>query len=50
MSLQVYRDEILEKVVGPWLDRGDKFVLEEDGDLGYGGGNSKGGRLNIVKE
>ena len=50
MSLQVYRDKILEKVVGPWLDRGDKFVLEEDGDSGHGGGNSKGGRLNIVKE
>ena len=48
MSLQVYRDEILEKVVGPWLQNGDAFVLEEDGDSGHRGGNSKRG--NIVKE
>jgi len=48
MSLQIYRDKILEKVVGSWLDRGDTFVLEEDGDSGYGGRNTKKG--NIVKE
>ena len=38
MSLQIYRDEILEKVVRPWLEAGEEFVLEEDGDSGYGTG------------
>ena len=41
MSKKVYRDVILEPVVGPWCDqvkRGwkDPFVLEEDGDSGHG--------------
>ncbi|KAF1942480.1 hypothetical protein EJ02DRAFT_443979 [Clathrospora elynae] len=47
MSLEVYRDQILEPIVKPWLERGDNFVLEEDNDSGHGGGDSKGG--NIVK-
>lgn len=47
MSLQVYRDVILDGMVAQWLTRGDKFILEEDGDSGYGGGNST--RRNIVK-
>jgi hypothetical protein len=47
MSHQVYRDQILEPIVKPWLERGDKFVLEEDNDSGHGGGDSKKG--NIVK-
>ncbi|KAK4099712.1 hypothetical protein N658DRAFT_517214 [Parathielavia hyrcaniae] len=38
MSMQVYRDEILEKAVGPWLAQGDQFILEEDGDSGHGTG------------
>ena len=41
MTLQVYRDEILEKEVKHW--KGD-FILEEDGDLGHGTGKS-----NIVR-
>ena len=44
MSLKVYRDQILEPIVKPWLDRGDDFVLEEDGDSGHGTGKS-----NIVR-
>lgn len=36
MSLQVYRDQILEPVVKPWLMEGHDFVLEEDGDSGHG--------------
>ena len=48
MSLQIYRNEILEKVISPWLLNSDAFMLEEDGDSGHGGGNSK--RENIVKE
>ena len=48
MSLQIYRDEILEKVVAVWLSRGDIFVLEEDGDSGHGGGNTR--KSNIVKD
>jgi hypothetical protein len=47
MSLEVYRDQILEPIVKPWLERGDDFVLEEDNDSGHGGGASKKG--NIVK-
>ena len=47
MSLAVYRDCILEPIVGQWLSQGDQFVLEEDGDSGHGGGNSAKG--NIVR-
>ena len=39
MSQQVYLDCILNGLVKEWLDRGDKFVMEEDGDSGHGGGN-----------
>lgn len=51
MSLQVYRDCILEPVVKPWLLQMCKglinpWVLEEDGDSGHGGKGKKG---NIVK-
>lgn len=45
MSLQIYRDNILEGVVRPWLDAGEKFVLEEDGDSGHGTGQGH----NVVK-
>ena len=44
MSLAVYRG-ILEEMVGPWLARGDSFVLEEDGDSGHGGGNCKASNM-----
>ncbi|KAK4104753.1 hypothetical protein N658DRAFT_564522 [Parathielavia hyrcaniae] len=44
MSMQIYRDEILEKAVSPWLAR-DQFVLEEDGDSGHGTGKN-----NIVRD
>ncbi|KAL2136146.1 hypothetical protein VTI74DRAFT_5199 [Chaetomium olivicolor] len=37
MTLQVYRDQILEPIVGEWLRSGcQRFVLEEDNDLGHG--------------
>ena len=36
MSLKAYIDQILEPVVKPWIDRGDDFCLEEDGDSGHG--------------
>jgi hypothetical protein len=45
MSLQIYRDEILEGVVKLWLDASEEFILEEDGDSGHGTGRAK----NIVK-
>lgn len=45
-SLQIYRDVILEGVIKKWLERGDQFVLEEDGDSGHGGNSTK---INIVK-
>ncbi|KAF1946295.1 hypothetical protein EJ02DRAFT_496461 [Clathrospora elynae] len=44
LSLKVYRDQILEPIVKPWLERGDSFILEEDNDSGHGGGSSS----NIV--
>jgi hypothetical protein len=40
MSLKVYRDTILEPVVGQWLRDGHDFVLEEDNDSGHGTGRS----------
>ena len=43
MSLQVYRDQILEPIVKRWLQRGDNFVLEEDNDSGHGGGQTRVG-------
>ena len=51
ITMKVYRDEILEPVVKPWLDdvkkgRCEPFVLEEDGAPGHGN-SGKGG--NIVK-
>ena len=46
MTHQVYIDAILDPVVKPWLDRGDDFVLEEDGDSGHGTGK----RRNAVKK
>jgi hypothetical protein len=46
MSLQVYRDKILEPVVGTWLREGHQFVLEEDNDSGHGGTSKK---TNIVR-
>lgn len=36
LAMQAYIDQILEPVVKPWLDRGDQFVLEEDGAPGHG--------------
>jgi hypothetical protein len=36
MSHKVYLKSILKPIVKPWLDRGDDFVLEEDGDSGHG--------------
>lgn len=36
MSQRVYREQILEPIVKPWLDAGQSFVLEEDGDSGHG--------------
>ncbi|KAH8799469.1 hypothetical protein F5884DRAFT_129099 [Xylogone sp. PMI_703] len=45
MSLKVYRDQILEKAVKPWLKAGHRFVLEEDNDSGHGTG-----KRNIVRK
>ncbi len=36
MSQRVYHDTILEGVVKGWLDTGERFILEEDGDSGHG--------------
>lgn len=45
MSLEVYRNKILEPVVKPWTLQArngliDPFVLEEDGDSGHGTGKN----------
>ncbi|KAF2625025.1 hypothetical protein BU25DRAFT_423761 [Macroventuria anomochaeta] len=45
MTQQAYIGQILEPHVKRWLDRGDYFTLEEDGDSGHGPGKGK----NIVK-
>ena len=42
--MTVYRDVILEPVVKPWIECGQHFVLEEDGDSGHGTGKN-----NIVR-
>ena len=46
MSQEVYVNQILEPVIKPWIERGDDFILEEDGDSGHGkrGVNSKATR------
>jgi hypothetical protein len=45
LTLTVYRDEILEKIVKPWLKPHlPRFILEEDNDSGHGGGSNN----NIV--
>ena len=40
MSHRVYIDQILGPHVKEWILRGDKFVLEEDGDSGHGRGST----------
>lgn len=45
MSQRVYIDSILEVVVKPWLETGEDFVLEEDGDFGHGSG-----KIAIVRD
>lgn len=49
MTLEVYRDQILEPIVKPWINdvisgRSGPFTLEEDGDSGHGTG-----KKNIVR-
>ena len=46
MTHQVYIESVLDPVVKPWLERGDDFVLEEDGDSGHGTGKTR----NAVKK
>lgn len=36
MSQAVYVNKILEPVVKTWIERGDSFILEEDGESGHG--------------
>ena len=38
ISHKVYVEQILEKEVRKWVERGDVFVLEQDGAGGHGGG------------
>ncbi|KAK3311553.1 uncharacterized protein B0T15DRAFT_79628 [Chaetomium strumarium] len=37
LDMTAYRDQILEPVVGPWLQAGNDFVLEEDVESGHSG-------------
>ena len=46
MSQRVYIDSILEPVIKPCLEVGERFVLEEDGDSGHGSANNN----NIVRK
>ena len=45
MTPQAYIDQVLEPMVKPWLQAGEEFVLEEEGDSGHGPGRSD----NMVK-
>jgi hypothetical protein len=36
MTQKDHIQQILEPIVLPWIERGDNFVLEEDGDSGHG--------------
>ena len=45
MTLQDYRDQILDPIIKLWIQRGDDFALEEDGDSGHGTGKN-----NIVRK
>ena len=38
MRHKVYINQIMEPEVKKWIRQGGKFVLEEDGDSGYGRG------------
>lgn len=40
MSQKFYIDQILELIVKPWVNAYHDFVLEKDGDSGYGPGKS----------
>jgi len=40
MSLQIYRDIIFKGPIKEWISKGNNFVLEENSNSGYGGGNS----------
>lgn len=36
MRQQLYYDAILQPIVGKWLRRGDRFILEEENDISWG--------------
>ena len=38
MTQQAYIDQVIESMVKPWLQAGEDFMLEEDGDSGHGPG------------
>ena len=40
MTHRVNIVSILEPIVKPWLEAGQEFVLEEDGDSGHGTGQA----------
>ena len=48
MTQVCYIEQILERVVLPWLNQGRDFVLEEDGDSGHGYGK-KGNVVEVWK-
>jgi len=50
MTMKAYEQEIFEKHVKPWIERGDDFVLEEDRDSGHGIGSKKpDSKLNQIQ-
>jgi hypothetical protein len=36
ITIQTYIDQILKPIIKPWIERGDRFILEEDGVAGHG--------------
>jgi hypothetical protein len=47
--MKVYRDQILEGVVKPWLLAGTNFAMEEDRDSAHGVNRPDQKRQNIVQ-
>lgn len=48
ITMKVYVDQILEVEVKKWVQRGDKFVLEQDGASGHGGSGGDLARKNNI--
>jgi hypothetical protein len=37
ITQKAYREQILDSIVLPWLEKGDQFIIEEEGASGHHG-------------